>query len=42
VIDDYGFPACYGAREAIDFYFKSRPEKPLVLPTGQAVIWRSS
>ena len=42
VIDDYGFPACYGAREAIDVYFKSRPEKPLALPTGQAVIWRSS
>jgi O-methyltransferase len=42
LIDDYGFPACYGAREAIDTYFENRPEKPLALPTGQAVIWRSS
>jgi O-methyltransferase len=40
LIDDYGFPACYGAREAVDEYFEKRPEKPLVLPTGQAVIWR--
>lgn len=40
LIDDYGFPACYGAREAVDNYFKNKPEKPFVLPTGQAIIWR--
>lgn len=42
IIDDYGFPACYGAREAVDEYFKHTPEKPLALPTGQAVIWRQT
>jgi O-methyltransferase len=40
LIDDYGFPACYGAREAVDDYFENRLEKPLALPTGQAVIWK--
>lgn len=42
VIDDYGFPSCYGAREAVDQYFENKLEKPLALPTGQAVIWRFS
>jgi O-methyltransferase len=39
VFDDYGFPSCPGARQAVDEFFADRPEKPLVLPTGQAVVF---
>ena len=42
VFDDYGFPSCPGARAAVDEFFKDRPEKPLVLSTGQAIIFKSS
>jgi O-methyltransferase len=38
VFDDYGFPSCPGARIAVDDFFKDKPEFPLVLPTGQALI----
>jgi O-methyltransferase len=38
IFDDYGFPTCPGAREAVDDFFRSKPEVPLVLPTGQAVV----
>ncbi len=41
VIDDYGFPSCPGARMAVDEFFKNRAEKPLVLATGQAVVFKS-
>lgn len=40
VFDDYGFMSCPGARQAVDEYFATRPEVPLVLPTGQAVVVR--
>jgi len=42
VFDDYGFPTCPGARQAVDEFFAQRPEVPLVLPTGQAVVFKSS
>jgi O-methyltransferase len=32
--------SCPGARQAVDEYFAARPEVPLVLPTGQAVVFR--
>jgi O-methyltransferase len=38
VFDDYGFPSCPGARAAVDDFFRGKPEVPLVLPTGQAVV----
>jgi O-methyltransferase len=38
VFDDYGFPSCAGARRAVDEAFADRPEVPLCLPTGQALI----
>lgn len=41
IFDDYGFPTCPGAREAVDEYFSARNEaRPLVLPTGQAVVFK--
>jgi O-methyltransferase len=41
VFDDYGFPSCPGARAAVDEFFAGHSEVPLVLPTGQAVIFKS-
>lgn len=40
VFDDYGFPSCPGARAAVDEFFRDKPERPLVLPTGQAIVFR--
>lgn len=40
VFDDYGFASCPGARRAVDEFFAAKPEVPLVLPTGQAVLIR--
>jgi O-methyltransferase len=42
VFDDYGFPSCPGARQAVDEFFADKPEEPLVLPTGQAVVFKIS
>ena len=42
VFDDYGFPSCPGARAAVDAFFEDLPEVPLVLPTGEAVVFRLS
>ena len=38
VFDDYGFEKCLGARWAVDNYFEDKPEFPLVLSTGQAIV----
>ncbi len=38
VVDDYGFPTCPGAKDAVDAFFADSPFVPLCLPTGQAVI----
>ena len=40
VFDDYGFPSCPGARAAVDEFFDGRPEQPLYLGTGQALVVR--
>lgn len=40
VFDDYGQDCCPGARTAVDAFFRDRREVPLVLPTGQAVVFR--
>lgn len=42
VFDDYGFPTCPGAREAVDAFFHDRPLRPLVLSTGQAIIFNAA
>ncbi len=38
VLDDYGYASCPGAREAVDGFFADKPEEPLALQTGQAVV----
>lgn len=40
IFDDYGFKSCPGARQAVDEFFKGKAEKPLVLPTAQAIIFK--
>jgi O-methyltransferase len=41
VFDDYGLPSCPGARAAVDEYFLGTGLQPLVLATGQAVVFKS-
>jgi len=41
IFDDYGFPTCRGARKAVDEFFKNRMSVPIVLPTGQAIVFKS-
>ncbi len=40
VFDDYGFPTCPGARKAVDEFFENKPEIPIVIPSGQAIIFK--
>ena len=40
VCDDYGFISCPGVRHAVDEFFRSKRETPVILPTGQAVVHR--
>jgi len=41
VCDDYGFPTCPGARDAVDEFFAGKTAVPLCLPTGQALVFNS-
>ena len=40
IYDDYGFPSCPGARRAVDDFFADKPENPLVLQTGQCLVFK--
>jgi O-methyltransferase len=40
VFDDYGFPSCPGALQAVDEFFSATTAFPLCLPTGQAVVFK--
>jgi O-methyltransferase len=41
IFDDYGFPSCPGVRKAVDEYFADKPQKPIYLPSGQALVINS-
>lgn len=41
VIDDYGFPSCPGARQAVDEFFAKTYVRPLCLGTAQAIVFKS-
>lgn len=36
--DDYGFTTCPGAKQAMDEFFRAKPEQIIHLPTGQGLI----
>lgn len=38
VFDEYGFAAARGEKDAVDQFFSDKPERPISLPTAQAVI----
>jgi O-methyltransferase len=38
IYDDYGHLTCPGARDAIDEFYADKPEVPLVLSSGQAIV----
>jgi O-methyltransferase len=40
VFDDYGHVSCIGARQAVDEYFADKPERPIPLYTGQALVMK--
>ena len=41
IFDDYGFPTCPGARQAVDEFFTNKPEQPLAMASGQAIVFKS-
>jgi len=38
LFDEYGFAAARGEKDAVDEFFSDKPERPIALPTGQAVV----
>lgn len=42
IFDDYGFPSCPGAKEAVDSFFATRRERPIYLPSGQCIVSKLS
>jgi O-methyltransferase len=40
VFDDYGFPSCPGALQAVDQFFQDKSAVPLCLQTGQAIVFK--
>jgi O-methyltransferase len=38
LFDEYGFADAQGEREAVDEFFDDKPESPITLPTGQAIV----
>lgn len=41
VFDDYGNRSCPGARAAVDEFFKDTKVFPLILATGQAIVFKN-
>jgi O-methyltransferase len=42
LFDDYGFPTCPGAKQAVDEFFSDKLEDPRLLPTRQAIVNKSA
>jgi len=42
LFDDYGFATCPGAKRAVDDFFADKPERIVMLPTGQAFAIRKA
>ena len=40
IFDDYGFPTCPGAKDAVDAFFEHTEALPVCLPTGQAFAYK--
>lgn len=38
IFDDYGWPSCPGAKDAVDEFFSGKKEEVIYLPSGQAFI----
>jgi O-methyltransferase len=38
LFDDYGFPAARGEKDAVDEFFADKPESPITLLSGQAIL----
>jgi O-methyltransferase len=38
LFDEYGFADAQGERDAVDEFFADKPESPITLPTGQAIV----
>jgi O-methyltransferase len=38
LFDEYGFAAARGEKDAVDEFFADKPESPITLPTGQAIV----
>ncbi len=38
IFDEYAFPAARGEKDAVDQFFADKPESPVTLPTGQAIV----
>jgi O-methyltransferase len=38
LFDEYGFAAARGEKDAVDEFFADKPELPITLPTGQAIV----
>jgi O-methyltransferase len=38
LFDEYGWPSAHGEKVAVDEYFADKPEKPIALITGQALV----
>lgn len=41
LFDEYAFPAARGEKDAVDEFFADKPESPITLPTGQALVLKA-
>lgn len=41
IFDDYGYKGAAGCKRAVDNFFSDKPEKPVILSTGQAIAFKS-